>query len=201
MAPGGPEALTIPFPHLPYQREVSQVVSQTCREFNSGVRRSGWCRRRHPPPFQPLAGTAFSNRCASIGKITPCDGHIHVAPTPFISRNLKGFEHPLDPPSPPPRSRRLLRSLLRRNKTDRLHGATPIEGEDTCRGVLASCRGNVTIYLSTVRKSNNNDAAVLLGKRLADNRGRFPCLLLVRTKVQNHRLILLLVHLLLKISL
>ena len=166
-----------------------------------GVRRSGWCRRRHPPPFQPLAGTAFSNRCASIWKITPCDGHIHVAPTPFISRNLKGFEHPLDPPSPPPRSRRLLRSFLRRNKTDRLHGAKPIEGEDTCRGILASCRGNLRIYLSMVIMSNHNDAAMLFGKRLADNRGRFPCLLLVRTKVQNHRLILLLVHLLLKISL
>ncbi|HSV30554.1 MAG TPA: hypothetical protein VLH40_00830, partial [Atribacteraceae bacterium] len=56
---------------------------------------------------------------------------------------------------------------------DQRHGAKPIEGEDTYRGVLASCRGNLKIYRQTLKKSNNNDAAVLLGKGLPDNRGRF----------------------------
>jgi hypothetical protein len=42
MVPGKPEALTIPFPHLPYHKgggasrvvSLSQVVSRTCRIIN-----------------------------------------------------------------------------------------------------------------------------------------------------------------------
>lgn len=132
-------------------------------------------------PFKPLLAPPFHTAMRAwpnVARFAPCDGHFQVAPIPLISRNLKGFEHPLDPTSPPPRSRRLLRSpLLRRNKTDRLHGAKPIEGEDTCRGVLASCRGTLGIYRQTLEKSNNNDAAVLLGKGLPDNRGRFAGIL------------------------
>lgn len=158
--------------------------------------------RRRSNPLLALRFRTAVRAWPDTGGFAPCDGHFQVAPTPFISRNLKGFEHPLPPPSPPPRSRRRLRNPLpRRNKTDRLHGAKPIEGEDTYRGLLASCRGNIRIYLSTVIKSNYNDPAVLRRKRLADNRGRFTGLLLVRAKVQNHRLVFLLVHLLLKIGL
>lgn len=87
------------------------------------VNRSSWLQRRLPPPSQPIARTAFTNRSASIWKFTPYSGHIHVAPTILISKNHKGCEHPLGPLSPPPRSRRMLRSFPRWNKTDRFHGA------------------------------------------------------------------------------
>ena len=137
-------------------------------------------------PSKPLRAQRFHTAMRAlpdVGRFAPCDGYFHVAPTSFISKNLKGFEHPLDPPSPPPRSGRLLRSLTRRNKTDRLHGAKPIEGEDTYRGILASCRGIALIYHPTVIKSNHNDAAVLLRQGLPDNRGRFACLFLVGAEV------------------
>jgi len=100
-----------------------------------------------PAILQTLAGTSDFYTAVrawpDVGRFSPYNRHFQVAPTPFVSRCLEEFEHPLGPPSPPPRSRRLLRSpLLCRNKTDRPHGAKPIEGEDTFRGILASCRGN-----------------------------------------------------------
>ncbi len=49
--------------------------------------------------------------------------------------------------------------------------------------------------------SNDYYPAIRFRKRLTDNRCRFTSLLFVRAKVQNHSLIFLLVHLLLKIGL
>ena len=142
----------------------------------------------------------FEPLCEHLENRTLRRAHLYGSGSLYFKES-QGLRSSLAPPSPPPRSRRLLRSLLRRNKTDQLHGAKPIEGEDTYRDILASCRGCLGAYLSTVIMSNNNDAAVVLGKRLADNRGCLAGLLFIRAKVQNHRLIFLLVHLLLKISL
>lgn len=52
-------------------------------------------------PSKPLLAQRFHTAMRAwpdVGRFAPCDGHFQVAPTPIISRNLKGFEHPLDPP-------------------------------------------------------------------------------------------------------
>ena len=55
----------------------------------------------------------------------------------LFSKNMKGFENLPAPLAPPPRSRRSSkRPHFLLNKADRPHGAKPIEGEDTYRGIF-----------------------------------------------------------------
>jgi len=64
----------------------------------------------------------------------------------FDSLYFKESQGVRAPPYPPLTTSALAglsrRTFPCRNKTDRLHGVKPIEGEDTCRGILASYRGS-----------------------------------------------------------
>ncbi len=78
----------------------SDVSASAARRSSCGftrVRRSGSFRRQRPRSLQTIAGTPFSERRASTGKITPCDGLLMRLRLPLSQGISRGSSNPRGP--------------------------------------------------------------------------------------------------------
>ena len=98
-----------------------------------------------PPNLCQHSGSAPS---CEHGRIAYCNGHLTYSSSSPHFRAYQGVRAFLGLPfttSALAKAVEEYASLVRAN-TDRRHGAKPIEGDDTYRGILASCRDNLNIY-------------------------------------------------------